>query len=138
MNCDLWNYGLGSKSASNISSYKSRRNATTTMFPEAYLDPVKDLITESIQICAVDNFIEFYSGFKDYKNIVIKSDTDGNCITIFNEFMNNHLSQKISCYVLEIFLIYNFYDQKIIFYKNLHKFSNWVFTTREKQVVTNK
>lgn len=138
IDCDLYNFGLGDKSDSSIVFYKSKRNATSTQHLNATLDPIKDLTKEKGEIVAVDKFIDLYSGFKNYENIIIKSDTDGSDIIIFNSFLNNQNGKIINSYALEVLLINVTHKQRIEFIINCLKFSSWTLLTRERKKIREK
>jgi FkbM family methyltransferase len=133
----LHNFGLGSFENLDKPIYFTKRNATASLHPDLVVEPIVNLKTENVKIISVTNFIENYLPSTKIE-IVIKSDTDGSDIEIFNLFMNSKISHQIICYTLELILS-NISDISLIeFIQNCNKFNNWNLMVRNGKKIENK
>jgi FkbM family methyltransferase len=132
---DLHNFGLGSVSNSNAFTYISKRNATSSQYLSIVLAYKK---IEKIGIVSVNEFIKNYLVNKTYDNLVVKSDTDGNDIEIFNSFMNANVDVKISCYILEV-IVKDTSEYALDKLKtNIYRFSDVLLVKRNNEKIKNK
>jgi hypothetical protein len=91
-----------------------------------------------IAIVSVSKFIKSYLDIKIYSQLVIKSDTDGNDLEIFNCFVNSALRAKLSLYILEVILTSITKTDLDIFIKNCSSFNIWILKLRNGEELKNK
>lgn len=134
----LYNFGLGNLSNPNVNTYVSKRNATSTHHLSLARDSKKNLEIIKISIISVDNFIDNYLASLIYDDLIIKSDTDGNDIEIFNSFASSKIYSKISCYILEVILENVTESNLKVFIANCNQFSNWVLINKNEKIEEKK
>lgn len=132
------NFGLGRVSNSDTFSYTSERNSTSTQHLNLSLDPRNKLKINDITIISVSQFILSYLDTKTYSQLVIKSDTDGNDLEIFDCFVNSTVQVKLSLYVLEVILTSITKTDLDIFIKNCSKFNFWILRLRNGEELKDK
>ncbi len=101
---ELCNFGLGVVSIPSTNAYTTKRNSTSTQHLNLVLDPKNKLETSIISIMSVSKFIAIYLDTKSYSHLIVKSDTDGSDLEIFDYIINSKLLAKISCYIIEVIL----------------------------------
>ncbi len=137
---ELLNFGLGLVSNPGTYAYTSKRNSTSTQhlnLSRELGDKDKFKIND-IAIVSVSKFIESYLDIKIYSQLVIKSDTDGNDLEIFNCFVNSALRAKLSLYILEVILTSITKTDLDIFIKNCSSFNIWILKLRNGEELKNK
>jgi FkbM family methyltransferase len=135
---ELLNFGLGLVSNPNAYAYTSGRNSTSTEHLNITLDPKDKLKINDIAIVSVSHFIESYLDTKTYSQLIVKSDTDGNDLEIFDCFVNSTLRDKIRVYALEVILTSITKSDLDIFIKNCCSFNKWILKLRTGEELTDK
>jgi FkbM family methyltransferase len=118
----LFNFGLSNSTNMEEITFVSKRNATSTQHKNLSFDTHQNLIQEQVELVSVSEFIVKYLNFRAFENIIIKSDTDGADLVIFDRFINSKIGSKIQAYVLATEV------NKML--KNCSGFSEWTLISR--------
>jgi FkbM family methyltransferase len=135
---ELLNFGLGRVSNSSAYSYTSKRNSTSTQYLNLTFDPKNKLKINSISIVSVASFIVSYLDTKTFDQLIVKSDTDGNDLEIFDSFVNSTMRANLSVYILEVVLTTISKADLEIFIKNCCSFVTWTLILRNGEMLTDK
>jgi FkbM family methyltransferase len=135
---ELLNFGLGRVSNPRAYTYTSKSNSTSTQHLDLILDPNNKLSINKIVIVSVSQFIVSYLGTKTYSRLVVKSDTDGDDLEIFDCFVNSTVRAKISLYILEVVTTAILKADLDIFVKNCCSFNNWLLILRNGEELKDK
>jgi FkbM family methyltransferase len=126
----LFNFGLSNSTNMEEITFVSKRNATSTQHKKLSFDTHQNLIQERVKLVSVSEFIEKYLNSRAFENIVIKSDTDGTDLVIFDSFINSKIGSKIQAYALEIILNGTTATNVNKMLKNCSGFSEWTLISR--------
>jgi hypothetical protein len=135
---EQFNFGLGRVSNPSTYAYTSKRNSTSTQHLSLTLDPKNKLKINDISIVSVSQFIVSSLNTKTYSQLLIKSDTDGNDLEIFDCFVNSTVRAEIVLWVLEVILTLIEKPELDIFIKNCCNFNNWTLILRNGEKLKDK
>ena len=132
------NFGLGLISNSSAYSFTSKRNSTSTQHINLSLDPKNKLKIENITIISVEQFIASYLFTKTFDQLIVKSDTDGSDLEIFDCFVNSTIRPKLTIYILEVVLTTISKAGLEIFVNNCCSFPTWILILRNGKRLEDK
>ena len=135
---ELFNFALGRVPNLSAYAYTSKRNSTSTQHLSLTFDPENKLKINDITVVSVSQFIVSSLNTKTYSQLVIKSDTDGSDLEIFDCFVNSTVRDKLSLYVLEVILTWITKPELEIFIKNCCNFNNWTMILRNGEKLKDK
>jgi len=134
----LLNFGLGRVPNQSAYSYTSNRNSTSTQYLNLTLDPKNKLKINNIVIVSVAQFIMSYLDTKTFDQLIVKSDTDGSDLEIFDCFVNSTIRAKLTTYTLEVILTTISKADLEIFLNNCSSFANWILILRNGEMLEDK
>lgn len=135
---ELFNFGLGRVAKASTYAYTSKRNSTTTRHLNLSRDPQNKLTINNIAIASVSQFIANQLDSKIYSQIIIKSDTDGDDLEIFDCFVNSKVRTKLNLYILEVILTSITKPDLDSFIQNCSTFNNWILILRSGEKLLDK
>lgn len=118
--------------------WSSKRNATATLDKKLCFDKPSKLYSQYVASLNVNSLISKYINLNELDCIFVKSDTDGSDISIFNALLDSPLKFKIKSYALEIIFSNFSNDQKVLFLKNIEKFSTWILLKKNGTILVKK
>jgi len=118
--------------------WSAKRNATATLDKKLCFDKPSKLFSQYVTTLNINSLISKYINLSEIDSIFVKSDTDGSDISIFNALIESPLNFKIKSYTLEIIFINFSSDQKVLFLKNIEKFSTWILQKKNGATLVNK